>query len=130
MFMNLRAVLAGGPLIALLLCACSVTRPVPVVLSSVELETFLTDHPHANLQVTEHSGRRYWVHAPVVRGDSLVGRRGYDLPVRPLSVPLEQVAELRRSHFSWGRTGALVGGTLVAAGLALAILIEEAQPIY
>lgn len=120
----------GCPLIYLLLSSCSVTRTVPVVLDAPGLSTFLTDHPHTNLRVTEHSGRRYWVHAPVIRGDSLVGQRGYDVPVQPLSVPLEQVAALHSSHFSWGRTGALVAGTLAAAGAALAILIEEAQPIY
>jgi hypothetical protein len=120
----------GCPFIYLLLSACSVNRAVPVVLDAPGLSTFLTDHPHTNLRVTEHSGRRYWVHAPVIRGDSLVGQRGYDVPLQPLSVPLEQVAELHSSHFSWGRTGALVGGTLAAAAAALAILIEEAQPLY
>jgi hypothetical protein len=129
--MNLGALARTGyPLIYLLLSACSVTRPVPVVLDGPGLSTFLTDHPHTNLRVTEHSGRRYWVHSPVIRGDSLVGQRGYVMPVQPLGVPLEQVAELHSSHFSWGRTGALVTGTLAAAGAALAILIKEAQPIY
>ena len=120
----------GCPLIFLLLTACSVTRAVPVVLDAPGLSTFLTDHPHTNLRVTEHSGRRYWVHSPVIRGDSLVGQRGYNVPVQPLSVPLQQVAEVHSSHFSWGRTGALVAGTVAAAGAALAILIENAQPIY
>jgi hypothetical protein len=120
----------GCPLIYLLLSACAVTRAVPAALDPPGLSTFLADHPHTNLRITEYSGRRYWVHAPVIKGDSLVGQRGYDVPVQPLSVPLEQVAELRTSHFSWGRTGALVGGTLAAFVVALGILVEEAQPIY
>ena len=120
----------GCPLIYLLLSACSVTRAVPVVLDAPRLSTFLTDHPHTNLRVTEHSGRRYWVHTPVIRGDSLVGQRGYDVPVDPLSVPLEQVAALHSSHFSWGRTGAVVAGTLATAAAALAILIKQGEPIY
>ena len=120
----------GCPLIYLLLSACSVARTVPAVLDAPGLSTFLTDHPHTNLRVTEHSGRRYWVHAPVIRGDSLVGQRGYDVPVQPLGVPLEQVAALHSSHFSWGRTGAVVAGTLATAAAALAILIKQGEPTY
>jgi hypothetical protein len=120
----------GCPLMYLLLSACSITRTVPVVLDAPGLSTFLTDHPHTNLRVTEHSGRRYWVHAPVIRGDSLVGQRGYDVRVQPLGVPLEQVAALHSSHFSWGRTGAVVAGTLATAAAALAILIKQSEPTY
>jgi hypothetical protein len=127
--MNLRPSRIASVLIGLLLPACSVTRPMPVALDAPGVSAFLADHPHTNLRVTEHSGRHYWVHAPVVRGDSLVGQRGYDVPVQALSVPLDQVAELRTSHFSWGRTGAVVAGTVAASVVALAILIDNAQPI-
>jgi len=41
----------------------------------------LAEHPADNLRVTEHSGKRCWVHAPKIQGDSLVGRRGYDVLV-------------------------------------------------
>jgi hypothetical protein len=120
----------GSASIYLLVSGCSVTRPVPIALDAPGVSAFLTDHPRSNLRVTERSGRRYWVHSPLVRGDSLVGQRGYDVPTQPLSVPLDQVAELRTSHFSWGRTGAVVAGSLAAAAVALGILVEEAQPIY
>jgi hypothetical protein len=60
----------------------------------------------------------------------LVGRRGYDVPVRSMSVGLDDVAELRTGHFSPGRTAGAVGGVLAIAGLALALVIDEAQPIY
>ena len=114
----------------MLVTGCSVTRPVPATADAVSLQTYLAEHPAANLRVTERSGRKYWVHAPEVRGDSLVGRRGYDLPIRPLSVGFDDVAELRTGHFSAGRTAGAVGGVLAAAGVALLLLIEEAQPIY
>jgi hypothetical protein len=78
----------------------------------------------------DRSGDRYWIHAPKVQGDSPIGRRGYDVPARPASVHLDEVAELRTGHFSLGRTGAAIGGGIVAAGVALAILVENAQPIY
>jgi hypothetical protein len=94
------------------------------------LSTYLAEHPAANLRVTENSGKRYWVHAPRIQGDSLIGRRGYDVPARPASVHLRDVVELRTGHFSLGRTGAAIGGAVVAAGVALAILVENAQPIY
>jgi hypothetical protein len=110
--------------------ACSVTRPVPASVDATALRTYLTEHPPTNLRIMERSGRRYWVHAPEVRGDSLVGRHGYNLPVRPLGVPLEEVAELRTGHLSVGRTGALVGGVLAGAVLALSLLVKEAQPIH
>jgi hypothetical protein len=113
-----------------LVCGCSVTRPVPVALDAPSLSTYLVEHPAANLRVTEHSGKRYWVHAPRVQGDSLTGRRGYDDPVRPVGVHLQDILELRAGHFSVGRTGALIGGALVAAGVTLAILIDESQPVY
>lgn len=113
-----------------LVCACSVTRPVPVAIDAPSLSTYLAEHPAANLRVTEQSGRRYWVHAPAIQGDSLVGRRGYDVPARPVGIRLRQVTELRTGHFSLGRTGAAIGGALIVAGVALAILIENAQPIY
>jgi hypothetical protein len=93
------------------------------------VSAYLTDKPRSNLRVTERSGRRYWVHAPRVSGGSLVGQRGYDVPVESVSVPLEQVDELRTSHFSWERTGALVAGSLAAAFVALGILVEGAEPI-
>jgi hypothetical protein len=113
-----------------LLSACSVTRPVPVATDAASLRSYLADHPVANLRVTDRAGRRYWVHAPEIRGDSLVGRRGYDVPVRPLGVGLDQVVELHTGHFSSGRTGAVVGGVLAAAGVALGLLIKDAQPVY
>lgn len=74
--------------------ACSVTRSVPTAVEPATLRAYLTEHPAANLRVTERSGRRYWVHAPEVRGESLVGRHGYDQPARPVGVPLTEVAEL------------------------------------
>jgi hypothetical protein len=113
-----------------LLCGCSVTKEVPVVIDAPSLSSYLAQHPASNLRVTEHSGKRYWVHAPQIQGDSLVGRRGYDIPGRPASVPLEDVVELRTGHFSLGRTGAAIGGVLLAAGAAVAILVENAQPVY
>ena len=113
-----------------LVAACSVTRPVPVTTDAASLRSYLAEHPAANLGVTERSGRKYWLHAPAVRGDSLVGRRGYDVPVRPLSVGLADVVELRTGHFSAARTGVAVGGVLAAAGVALLLVIDEAQPIY
>jgi hypothetical protein len=113
-----------------LVAGCSVTRAVPVTPDAVSLTSYLAEHPATNLRVTERSGRKYWVHSPEVRGDSLVGRRGYDVPVRLLSVGLDDVVELHTSHFSAGRTAGVVGGVLAAAGVALALVIEEAQPIY
>ena len=114
----------------MLVAGCSVTRPVPVTSAAASLRTYLAEHPTATLRVTERAGRKYWVHAPEVRGDSLVGRRGYDLPVRPLSVGLDDVVELRTGHFSPGRTAGAVGGVLAAAGVALLLVIDESQPIY
>lgn len=122
--------LPGSLGILAMLGACSVTRPVPVALEAASLRTYLVEHPAANLRVTDRSGRRYWVHAPKVRGDSLVGRHGYDLPVRPVGVPLSEVAELGTGHFSAARTGAAVGGVLAAAGVALLLVIDDAQPVY
>lgn len=113
-----------------LVCGCSVTRPVPVAMDAPALSTYLAEHPAANLRVTDDSGKRYWVHAPRIRGDSLIGRRGYDVPARPASVHLRDVVELRTGHFSLGRTGAVIGGAVVAAGVALAILVQNAEPIY
>jgi len=109
---------------------CSVTRPVPAAPDPLSLRNYLAEHPTANLRVTERSGRTYWVHAPEIRGDSLVGRRGYDVPVRPLSVGLADVVELRTGHFSAGRTAGAVGGVLAMAGVALLLVIDEAEPIY
>jgi hypothetical protein len=111
----------------LLAGACTVTRPLPVALDAAPLSAFLAEHPQADLRVVEHSGKRYWIHRAAVKGDSLVGRKGYDVPVQPLSVPLESVAELGASHFSLGRTSAAVGGVLLATGLALVILLEGAE---
>ena len=113
-----------------LVTGCSVTRPVPATSDASSLRNYLAEHPAANLRVTERSGRKYWVHAPEVRGDSLVGRRGYDVPVRPLSVGLADVVELRTGHLSAGRTAGAVGGVLAMAGVALLLVIDEAQPIY
>ena len=113
-----------------LVCGCSVTRPVPVAIDAPSLSSYLAEHPAADLRVTEHSGKRYWVHAPRIQGDSLVGRRGYDIPARPAGVHLQDVVELRTGHFSLGRTGVALGGALLAAGVALAILVENAQPVY
>jgi hypothetical protein len=124
----LRALRAAGFL--WLVCGCSVTRPVPVAIDAPSLSSYLAEHPTANLRVTEHSGKRYWVHAPKIQGDSLTGRRGYDVPARPAGVHLQDIVDLRTGHFSVGRTGAVIGGALVAAGVTLAILVEEAQPIY
>jgi hypothetical protein len=115
---------------ATLLAACSVTRPVPVAPDAASLRSYLAEHPAANLRVTERSGRQYWVHGPEVRGDSLVGRRGYDVPARPMSVGLADVVELHTGHFSAGRTGLAVGGVLAAAGVALGLVIKDSQPIY
>ena len=112
-----------------LVCGCSVTRPVPVAIDASSLSSYLAEHPTANLRVTEHSGKRYWVHAPKIQGDSLTGRRGYDLPARPAGVHLHDIVDLRTGHFSVGRMGAVIGGALVAAGVTLAILVEESQPI-
>jgi hypothetical protein len=120
---------ACGLLTGMLVSACSLTRPVPIALDPTGVSGFLAQHPQGNLRVTEHSGRRYWVHAPVVRGDTLVGQRGYNVPVEVLAVPLAQVAELRTSHFSWGRTGALAAGTLAGAFVALAFLVQDAKAI-
>lgn len=108
---------------------CSVTRPVPVAIDAPALSSYLAEHPAANLGVTEHSGKRYWVHAPMIQGDSLIGQRGYEAPVRRAGVHLRDVVDLRTGHFSLGRTGAAIGGTLVAAGVTLAILVENAQPV-
>jgi hypothetical protein len=118
--------------LGILLTACSVTRPVPVAMDAATLRTYLAEHPAENLRVTERSGRRYWVHAPEVRGDSLVGRRGYDLPARPVGVGLEDVAELHTGHFSAGRTGMAVGGALAVTGVALLLVIDDSppQPVY
>jgi len=113
-----------------LVCGCSVTRPLPVALDAPSLSSYLAEHPAADLRVTEQSGRRYWVHAPEVQVDSLVGRQGYDVPAHLIGVPLREVVELRTGHFSLGRTGAAIGGALMAAGVALAILVENAQPTY
>ena len=114
----------------MLVTGCSVTRPVPATPDALSLRTYLAEHPRANLRVTERSGRKYWVHALEIRGDSLVGRRGYDLPVERRSVGLADVVELRTAHFSAGRTAGLVGGVLAVAGVALVLVIEEAQAIY
>ena len=125
---RLRCLMRAG--VCVLVTGCSVTRPVPGTPDAVSLRSYLAEHPAANLRVTERSGRKYWVHAPEIRGDSLVGRRGYDMPVRPVSVGLDQVAELRTGHFSAGRTAGAVGGVLAVAGVALLLVIDEAQPIY
>jgi hypothetical protein len=113
-----------------LVTGCSVTRPVPVTPDAASLRNYLAEHPTANLRVTERSGRKYWLHAPGIRGDSLVGGRSYDVPVRPLSIGLDDVVELRTGHFSTGRTAGAVGGVLAIAGVALVLLIDEAEPIY
>ena len=110
--------------------ACSVTRPVPAGMDAPSLSAYLAEHTPTDLRVTEQSGRRYWVHAPQVRGDSLVGRRGYDVTASRTGVPLQQVVELRTGHFSPSRTGAVVFGALLAAGATLAVLVDEAEPIY
>jgi hypothetical protein len=125
---RLRCLMRAG--VCMLVTGCSVTRPVPATPDALSLRSYLAEHPAANLRVTERSGRKYWVHAPEIRGDSLVGRRGYDMPVRPLSVGLDEVVELRTGHFSAGRTAGAVGGVLAVAGVALLLVIDEAQPIY
>jgi hypothetical protein len=113
-----------------LIGGCAVTRPLPIALDPPAVTAFLAEHPQANVQVTEHSGRKYWLHAPLVRGDSLIGQRRPDVPIVPRRVPLDQVAALGTSHFSWGRTGAAVAGTLAVAAVGLVILIDESQPVY
>lgn len=125
-----RWIALSSGLISFPVAACSVTRPLPVALDAPALSAFLAEHPQANLQVTEHSGRRYWIHAPLVRGDSLIGQRRLDVPIVPRRVSLAEVAALGTSHFSWGRSGAAFAGTLAAAGVALLILIDESQPTY
>jgi hypothetical protein len=60
---------------------------------------------------------------------------GYGCSVtRPVPVAagvhLQDVADLRTGQFSLGRTGAAIGGTFLAAGITLAILVENAQPVY
>jgi hypothetical protein len=125
-----RSACLGVVTIPLLVSACAVTRPLPIALDAPAVSAFLAEHPQTNLHVTEHSGRRYWVHAPLLRGDSLIGQRRYDVPVVPRRVPLERVAKLGTSHFSWGRTGAAFAGTLAAAGVALIILIDQGRPVY
>jgi hypothetical protein len=109
---------------------CSVSRPVPVAIDAPALSSYLAEHPAANMRVTEHSGKRYWVHAPMIQGDSLIGQRGYEATIRRAGVHLQDVADLRTGHFSLGRTGAAIGGTFLAAGITLAILVENAQPVY
>jgi hypothetical protein len=113
-----------------LVIACSVARPVRVTTDAPSLRGYLAEHRPANLRVTARTGRRFWIHAPKVRGDSLIGRQGYDMPVRELGVGLEDVAELHTGHFSAGRTGAAVGGGLVAAGVVLLLMIDNVQPVY
>ena len=113
-----------------LVSGCSVTRPLPAAMDAPSLAAYLAEHPAADLRVTQHSGKRYWVHAPEVRGDSLVGRRGYDVSGSRIVVPLGEVLELRTGHFSPSRTGAAVFGALLAAWATLAILVEDAEPIY
>jgi hypothetical protein len=109
--------------------ACSVTRPISAPLDAPSLRSYLAEYPAVNLQVIERAGDRYWIHAPEVRGDSLVGRRGYDLPVRPRGVALDQIVELRTGHVSLGRTAAVAGGVLAAGFVTLAVLVKDAQPI-
>jgi hypothetical protein len=116
------------PMVCLLAGACSVTRPVPIVVDAPGVNAYLSEHPNADFRVTEHSGQQYWVHRPLVRGDSLIGRRRNDVPTPSLAVPLDQISELHTAHFSWGRTGAFAGGTLAAALVAIAIFSEE--PTY
>jgi hypothetical protein len=116
--------------VCVLIAGCSVTRPMPVTPDAPMLRSYLAEHPTANLRVTARSGRQYWMPAPEVRGDSLVGRQGYDVPVQHLSVGLDDVVELRTGHFSAGRTAGLVGGVLALAGVALVLVSEEAQPTY
>ena len=109
----------------LFLSGCSVTRPAPA--DPTALREYLDQRGEANLRVTDRSGDRYWIHAPVIRHDSLVGRHGYDRPYKPVAVPLAQVASVEVSRFSWGRSAALAGGVLAAALTALALLISEAE---
>ena len=125
---RLRCLMRAG--VCMLVAGCSVTRPVPATPDALSLRSYLAEHPAANLRVTERSGRKYWVHAPEIRGDSLVGRQGYDMPVRPLSVGLDDVVELRTGHFSAGRTAGAVGGVLAVAAVALLLVVEQAQPTY
>ena len=115
--------------LALLIAACSVTRPVSVALDAAAIRSYLSEQPQANLRITEHSGRRYWLHAPAVLGDSLVGQLGFDVPVQRVAVRVGQITELGTTHFSWGRTGALAGGFLAAAFTTLALLVKEAEPL-
>jgi hypothetical protein len=110
--------------------AGSVHRPVPVAQDATSLRAYLADHPVGNMRVTDRAGHRYWIDAPEVRGDSLVGRHGYDQPGRPVGVGIDQMVSLQTGHFSAGRTTAVVGGVLAAAGVAILLVADEAQPIY
>lgn len=120
----------GGGILPFLMSGCAVTRPLPIALDPPAVSAFLADHPQANLHVTEHSGLKYWLHAPLVRGDSLIGQRRLDVPTVARRVALNQVSGLGTSHFSWGRTGAAVAGTLAVAAVGLAILIDHTEPVY
>jgi hypothetical protein len=111
--------------VAAFVSGCSVTRPAPA--NPTALREYLDRRGEANLRVTDRSGDRYWLHAPVIRHDSLVGRHGYDRPYAPVAVPLDQVVSVEVSRFSWGRTAALTGGVLAAAFTTLALLISEAE---
>ena len=75
--------------------------------------------PNPQVQLTNADGR-----------GSVKPQRSREKGPCPAGVHLQDVVELRTGHFSLGRTGAAVGGVLVAAGAALAILVENAQPIY
>jgi len=47
-----------------------------------------------------------------------------------MSAGFADVVEVYTGHFSAGRTGMAVGGVLAAAGVALGLVIKDAQPIY
>ena len=121
----------GGFLSTLVVTGCSVTRPIAVGPDASALADYLAEHPAANVRVQTRSGERYWIHAPQVRGDSIVGRQGYDLPARPAGLPLTEVAEIGTSRFSAGRTGAAIGGAVAAVGVALLVLVDGgSQVVY
>jgi hypothetical protein len=129
--MRFHSLASPGALVApFLISACAVTRSLPIALDAGAVSAFLKEHPQSDVHVTEQSGRKYWMHAPLVRGDSLIGQRRMDVPTVPRRVPLDQVARLGTSHFSWGRTGVAVAGGLAVAAVGLVILIDQSQPIY
>lgn len=57
----------------LVVSGCSVTRPIAIGPDASALADYLAEHPSTNVRVQTRAGERYWIHAPQVRGDSIVG---------------------------------------------------------